>query len=129
MTIEAMKQALELIQLHVPFKDGEQAARQLMSAIAEAEKQVPFMWVCYPFGDDECAFSEHQECENCIPLYKATPPQRPAERSSRTTEWVGLTDEEKELIIGMLCKKDSSYDDAEKVAQAIEAKLKEKNTL
>ena len=42
--------------------------------------------------------------------------------------WVGLTEEEKELIVGMFCKKDSSHDDAERVAKAIEAKLKEKNT-
>jgi hypothetical protein len=42
--------------------------------------------------------------------------------------WVGLTDEDRDLIVGMSCKKDSSHSDSEKVAQAIEAKLKEKNT-
>ena len=51
-----------------------------------------------------------------------------AEHCPPKREWQGLSDEEKELIVNISCKRDSSHDDAERVARAIEAKLKEKNT-
>lgn len=56
-------------------------------------EQEPVAWMCHPFGDDECEFSDHQECENCIPLY-TTPPQRTAAEGEDTKTWVGLTDDE-----------------------------------
>ncbi len=87
---------------------------KIKEVLAQPEQE-PVAWMCHPFGDDECEFSDHQECENCIPLY-TTPPQR---------TWVGLTDEELRQIW---------YDDepveggtyVDKLRQ-VEAKLKEKN--
>jgi hypothetical protein len=66
----------------------------LEEALAKQEHGEPVAWMCHPFGDDECEFSDHQECENCIPLY-TTPQQRTAAEGEDTRKaWVGLTDDE-----------------------------------
>jgi len=79
----------------------------------QRKEQGPMAWMCHPFGDDECEFSDHQECENCIPLY-TTPPQR---------TWVGLTNDEiNEFAAG--CHLSKSVQSA---IHEAEAKLKEKN--
>ena len=77
--------------------------------------QKPVAWMCAPFGDTEYEFSAHQECENCVPCY-TTPPKR---------EWVGLTDEEIDLLegYGAFWVDHTPLD----FAKLIEAKLKEKN--
>ena len=57
--------------------------------------------------------------------------QRPAERSSRTTKWVGLTDDERNTIVNQayddFCSRRVTDTEVE-MLKAIEAKLKEKNT-
>jgi hypothetical protein len=70
--------------------------------------------MCSAFDGEPCEQSHHDECENSIPLY-AHPPQR---------TWVGLTDEEIDLIDGGMCGEREFH---REFARAIEAKLKEKN--
>jgi len=77
---EALTLALEMVQ----NKMYAHAEMYLKEALAQPEQE-PVAWMCHPFGDDECEFSDHQECENCIPLYTTPQPHR---------EWVGLTDED-----------------------------------
>ena len=94
---EALKLALEALQfsLHVGFdessesqiKKGAKAGqkhRQAITAIKEAltstqcEKQPaqePVAWMCNAFDGKVCEQSNHDECENPIPLY-TTPPKR-----------------------------------------------------
>ena len=59
-----------------------------------------------------------------VPLY-TTPQQRDSLAEPRT--WVGLTDDEVDLVVSASCKKDSSHLDAARVAREVEAKLKAKN--
>jgi hypothetical protein len=75
--------------------------------------QEPMAWMCSAFDGGPCEQSNHDDCENPIPLYTA-PPQR---------EWVGLTDEEIHGTAG--------YDETRETYQfalALIAKLKEKNS-
>ena len=79
-------------------------------------KQEPVAWR-HDMGEENGGWEYFEEasCPDCQPLY--TTPQQPS-ATSRT--WVGLTDEEVKKI---------AYNSIEvKVAKAIEAKLKEKNT-
>ena len=69
----------------------------------------PVAWQCAECGGTHSLCLENRKD---IPLYTATP-QR---------EWQGLTDEEAELIT------DLHWDDPDMFIEAIEAKLKEKNT-
>jgi hypothetical protein len=70
---------------------------------------------------------EHFDSVGCGTIYKTAGDGRvPLTAAQR--QWVGLTDEEIDSIVAMSCKKDSSNLDAARVAVAIEAKLKEKNT-
>jgi len=155
--IEAMKQALEALEILAryenpetriqvrkpkdggpivtmyPHKVASDAAQSLRQAIEQAEKQEPvaWMWRCKPYCDwpnwsvslkrpADSGRDGHQRTEGYedIPLYTTPQPQR---------ELVGLTDEE---IMEML-----DYGQYGRVPQyarnfvdAIEAKLKEKNT-
>ena len=120
MSIEAMKQALEALEI---ASDGGGVdfygyAEDLRQAIAEAEKQEPVAWMndSTPAG----IFARHKKgAENfgcTIPLYTHQQPKR---------EWVGLTDEERKEIHDewrhKACLKAWGYE------EAIEAKLKQKN--
>ena len=74
--------------------------------------QEPAAWMCSAFDGGPCEQSNHDDCENPIPLYTA-PPQR---------EWIGLTDDE----LADLWYKESL--DWMEFARAVEQLLKEKNT-
>lgn len=127
MSIEAMKQALEALEWNLPviedYGDKEQLNRQhkaitslydaLRQAIEQAEKQEPVAWdsgvpPLYPqIKNGETVSVEYLE---------PTPqPQR---------EWIGLTQQDIDI----------AFDDTQEgggfneFAEAIEAKLKEKNT-
>ena len=95
-------------------------------ALAQPEQE-PVAWaMLMPVeGDfiDAITPDEHARVEGEYkhPLY-TTPPQR---------TWVGLTDEERAVIVEAHTTDDHGYDiwcDGDGVARAIEAKLKEKNT-
>jgi len=120
MSIEAMKLALEALNKNVGELRVAGARHILKTAIAAAEKQEPDYWLGY-------GLQAHEEkpFENATALY-TTPPA--AQR-----QWVDLTDEEIkhlwETRVGQPCP---SYpfeeSDWSQFAQAIKAKLKEKNT-
>jgi len=74
-------------------------------------EQEPVAWMCSAFDGKACEQSNHDECENPIPLY-TTPPRR---------EWVGLTDAEAQLIYDMGRTPSG-------MMEMVESKLKEKNT-
>ena len=58
----------------------------MREALAEQPaQQEPVAWMCHPFGDAECEFSERQECENCVPLY-TTPQAQPAQSTADKSE-------------------------------------------
>ncbi len=122
--IEAMKQALEALELHAKQYPHMQkgytvdAIASLRQAIAEAEKQEPAMRIdWWPSADTERYVVNMIEW-NRLPvgtlLYTTPQPQR---------EWVGLTDEER-LEAAEIDGADEWF---WKVCKAIEAKLKEKN--
>ncbi len=131
--IEAMKQALEALELHAKQYPHMQkgytvdAIASLRQAIAEAEKQEPAMRIdWWPSADTERYVVNMIEW-NRLPvgtlLYTTPQPQR---------EWVGLTDEE----VYPLANKHLHYQiegyevsGIYDLAQAIEAKLKEKNSI
>ena len=131
MSIEAMKQALEALELArsthdvMLLSDPPQkawkyhnvdwkllgAVNHLGQAIAEAEKQEP---VAYMNPDDLCADTAFRWCaidEFTRPVY-TSPPQR---------QWVGLTDEELDHY------REQRWWSAVDMAKEVEAKLKEKN--
>jgi len=128
MSTEAMKQALEALELWLNRKLDEDTAWQahtaLRQAIAEAEKQEPVGWIDSK-GNMICTKIN----ESCKPLY-TTPQQR---------TWVGLTDEEMNEAMGYWSDDsrsayggafaaDGEYVDMISTWRYIEAKLKEKNT-
>jgi RecJ-like exonuclease len=123
MSIEAMKQALEA--LEIAAKGGGvnfyAYAEELRQAIAEAEKQEPVAChTCKGLGRIYMGCGSWIHCDTCNTTGKATTPPT-AQR-----EWVGLTDEE----IKPLCDENHIIYGAYTVdfIQAIEAKLKEKNS-
>jgi len=95
-------------------------------AIAELESQEPVKLPCCGYTDASAVkwnpFNRVVQCHNCGQGY-TTPPAAPqrSESSGKPSAWVGLTDEEIEDIV----------EDCDgvgwDVAQAIRAKLKEKN--
>ena len=114
MSREAMQMALDMLNEIADDVYCDQKLEGVITALRQAleEKQEPVAWISEG-GDvsrskrymDEMGFK-------CNPLYTA-PPKR---------EWVGLTDEEKAEL-------DAEYgDDTLAHLDAIEAKLKEKNT-
>lgn len=63
-----------------------------ITAIKEAlvqPAQEPITWMCNAFDGEACEQSNHDECENPIPLY-TTPQKR---------EWIGLTDEHIGIVL------------------------------
>jgi hypothetical protein len=137
MSIEAMKQCLEALEINLvflrnvkPFKGQEDLASDcvamteetitsLHQAIAEAEKQEPVAWM-----DEYGRLLKYVDpvCPTDTPLYTHPQPKR---------EWVGLTDDEiEESRILWLTPKHGSVTSADVKAfvQILEAKLKEKNT-
>jgi hypothetical protein len=102
-----MKQALEALEQVKPLYDRHHAIVALRQAIEQAEKQEPVKMVAY-----NCLCGRIMKFESVNGIVA---PQR---------EWVGLTDEDKQI----------AFDDTQEgggfweFADAIEAKLKEKNT-
>lgn len=144
MSIETMKQALEVLEYHVEHFDSEQytsiceldpakdAITSLRQAIAEAEQEQgePVAWVIwfcgYPAGffeketDAIEAFEQRnldypEESRKLLPLY-TTPQQR---------TWVGLTNEERLKLYRQF--EDYLKSDGWEYEKAIEAELKDKN--
>jgi len=108
-------------------------------------EQEPVAWMCCAFDGKVCEQSNHDECENPIPLYTA-PPAQPEQKpygwidvyghfwNHKTSEddvplyttppkraWVELTDAEAQLIYDMGRTPSG-------MMEMVEAKLKEKNT-
>jgi len=128
MTIEAMKQALEFIER--VNKDGwiladfepqmYEAIASLRQAIAGLESKEPVAWVCCGSGEKH-DIDFYEDDVNALPvgtMLYTHPPQR---------TWVGLTDEELMEIMGY-GKLGHIPQYARNLTDAIEAKLKEKNT-
>ena len=99
--------------------------RQLDEAIEQAEKQEPVAWMC---SDESLVhkgysrFSRNCEGDWNIPLYTTPQPQR---------EWVGLNANEYAAFYNQFAKYQEENADVSgwfEFAEAIEAKLKEKNT-
>ena len=86
------------------------AADQAMTIAMMKIEQEPVAWMDKNSG----VVGRLHSWENAIPLYTA-PPKR---------EWVGLTDEEAEILIKTAWNKEQTFNG---LARAIEAKLKEKN--
>ena len=130
---EALKMALDYLERHAII-DGIPARDAIREALANelfgnSEQLEPVAWMCQEYraafmGDlqwfDEVEFvqppNDPERFRNIAPLY-AAPPQR---------EWVGLT--HSELIEIYNRKKDWDTTNSWEYEQAIEAKLKEKNT-
>ena len=124
MSREAMKQALEALESDPISHAGLVSRKQAITALRQAleTEQEPVAWM-YVNEDGECEQIEYGpvfDDPGVTPLY-TSPPKR---------EWVGLTDEEIydcEEEAGVPQYEISSAD-LYAFAQAIEAKLKEKNT-
>ena len=118
-SINALRQAIEQAeqQTHTdhPMRHWD---RTCPACVAEAEKQEPVAWMTNSEQDvtAEFLFSHVQTPMHKIPLY-TTPPKR---------EWVGLTAEE--IYNCWQSAVDENGFTKRKVYDAIEAKLKEKNT-
>jgi hypothetical protein len=76
-------------------------------------QQEPVAWKDKTYGN-----LHHQDFGNSIPLYTSPPASKP---------WVGLTDEEKSDLWCESTGRDCVNEDTHVFADAIEAKLKEKN--
>jgi hypothetical protein len=138
MSIEAMKQALEALEMYLTLDTPEEANMletditpkaivALKQAIEQANKQEPVAWMWQHDETGRTGFVDMWQLENgwkkinprlllVCPLY-ATPPK---------PEWVGLTDEEIQVVVNKVASGEYQYSDT--FARAIEAKLKEKNT-
>ncbi len=126
MTIKAMKQALDaLAYCEALNRDVEQqkaqAIESLRAAIEQAEKQEPVAWITEKIsgptkGYMTVTFNKDTGWKDArsIPLYER-PPQR---------EWVGLTDEEIDVLV---MDSDGLPNSHLEFARAIEVKFKEKN--
>jgi hypothetical protein len=121
MTIEAMKQALEALETCMyPQQKQIQAITSLRQAIEQAEKQEP---VAYQNTQEKCRIETVPAQGGLLPTmqegkdFTITHPQP-------QREWVGLTQQDIDI----------AFDDTQEgggfneFAEAIEAKLKEKNT-
>ena len=108
MSIEALKQALEALELNLPiiedYGDKEQFNRQhkaiasiydaLRQTITQAAKQEPIAWMVYTLDGTDAFVTlnpadftgEHR----ALPLYTTPQPKR---------EWVGLTKDEFDLLV------------------------------
>jgi len=124
MSREAMQMALEALESDPLSHAGLVSRKQAIAALRQAleTEQEPVAWM-FVNEDGECEQIEYGpvfDDPGVTPLY-ASPPKR---------EWVGLTDEEIQDL-GYLSEKfdasNSEWFDRWGFAQAIEAKLKEKN--
>ena len=112
MSISAIKQALEALRnAEVVYMEQLNAMYALQQVIAEAEKQEPVAFRNIETGEFCTGGFLRKDWAKWQPLY-AAPPKR---------EWVGLTDHELQVL---------DFNDPErgKLARAVEAKLKERNT-
>jgi len=132
MSIEVMKQALEALNMacakygdvgniHTDWGKWDAATTALRQAIEQAEKQEPVAWLVRDYVDGFRYVSSTENPSGTIaklsePLYTA-PPRK---------EWVGLTDEERNLVLDKNTWA-SGYASWKQFAIDIEAKLKEKN--
>ena len=121
--IEAMKQALEALEKERPYLGPMptltiKAITSLQQAIAKLESQEPVAWIAprYEGGHENLEVVDEREF-GAFRVY-THPPQR---------TWVGLTDEEKHKIWYEMQNIMGWYSFQE-IANAIEAKLKERNT-
>jgi hypothetical protein len=126
---EALKLALEALEsvegvgTVIQWKGQWELCHEAITAIREAlaqPAQEPAGWMCSAFDGEPCEQLNHDECENPTPLYTKSPKR----------EWVGLS--EKEMQDAHLCAaknfpRDGTGDSVKMFADAIEAKLKEKN--
>lgn len=120
MTIEAMKLALEVLELFCEYGIMDRPIERreaLRQAIAEAEKQEPVAWV---ERDGELVWNNKAAA---IGRNLYTHPQQAVGAA-----WKGLTAEEIWKIYFDLPSDDSKLSDLIGFARAIAAKLKEKNT-
>ena len=126
MSIDAMKQALEVIEAAIESGDWQidgacdpsMAIHSLYEAIAEAEKIVPSD---YPNSHQQERHVSYV-CPNCHwSLDKQVRTHTPEDVKKIESKWVGLTDHELQVL---------DFNDPErgKLARAVEAKLKERNT-
>jgi hypothetical protein len=126
---EIMRQALDalevaygvsLIEDIIP-KDApiKQAITALRTAIEQAEKQEPVAWLYLDAWGTLKLSQIIPPPVGAFPVY-TTPLAAPR-------EWVGLTDEEFDLLVPY-CGNEFDLKDYKDFARAIEAKLKEKNT-
>jgi hypothetical protein len=134
MSKEAMKLALEALKgYRREMNDGQpcDAEKALEKALAKQEQGEPNIQsyleknnlqpVAWMDADGNVSDNNDHRCFP-IPLYTTTPQQR---------TWVGLTDEEVELVYAIIIKirkKDIMPGEQKMFARTIEAKLKEKNT-
>jgi hypothetical protein len=116
MSIEAMRQALEALD-HEANKGNDNAYQCERDALRAAIEQAaePVAWVCEGISSDEKHSIDYQQEDiDALPvgtMLYTTPPVVPR-------QWVGLTDEEVNEF----------YWISALTVEAIEAKLKEKNT-
>lgn len=119
MTIEAMKLALWVLEDFVDDpraqKEIDEASAALRQAIAEAEKQEPVAWAQFSEIGNLIDLLE-EPCKGYAPLYTHPQPKR---------EWVGLTPEERLVIIDQWHWDEGKTD---YLCRLVEEKLKEKNT-
>lgn len=124
MSLDAMKQALEVLSLELPIGSHLELKSALRAAIKQAQKPVAWAypeglealksgnpWVVY--GRD--CNGAHPDGVDRIPLYLAP------------RQWQGLTDNEIALVCGECAASTHQTDDLS-YARAIEAKLREKNS-
>ena len=127
MSIEAMKQALEALDRcgSENYSLEREAIESLRQAIEQAEKQEPVAWIEHEWSGtglrhlhfERREASLRDEVVNPIwtPLYTTPQPQR---------EWVGLTDEEIEIVSGDYTESEGFKHGARWALD----RLKEKNT-
>jgi hypothetical protein len=134
MSIEAMKQALEVIEAAIESGDWQidgacdpsMAIHSLHEAIAEADKQEPVAWI---YKDGTVTNDPDMADGTWTPLFTAPvhtidiSQERVDETAKCKHEWVGLTDED----IAEL-RREGAHSVSDKDFRAIEVKLKEKNT-
>ena len=129
MTQEALKLALDALITASGNLNNEAFVKVMMArdAVVEAlaQEQEPVAWMHVQGNYKEPSFRKLADDEvergwEQYPLY-TTPPQR---------TWVGLTDDEITALFRPFPKYPSEWDDPDfyRLTQAIEAKLKEKNT-
>jgi len=136
MSIEAMKQALEALELTADrMQKQRDAITALRAAIAEASGQdvqqemepEPVAWM-YDWTTSDGEFIQNWTTSEAETLRDTEPTiisnVRPLYTQPPRREWVGLTDEELEVIYAA----NGGTRTRRQIAAAIEAKLKEKNS-